>query len=1055
MASPSDAWQTPSKKDTPRFLADEAPQEQRQLKALPPREKGGYDCEFVERPQELETDCPLCLRVFRDPFQVTCCGKSFCQSCIKCVQADNESCPNCNKVDFGAFPNERLRRSLNAFHVRCVHLKSGCEWTGGLGELDSHLNLNPELDKQLIGCAFVAVACTRCFEYFQRQQVQTHESESCPQRPFSCDYCYDYNSVYEDVVNSHWPLCKCYLVPCPNGCGVHPERQNVEAHVNTVCPLTVVKCDFHYTGCEVQLVRKDVPTHLAERLASHISLLTTHTKAHADNSELLPYLSLLALHNHQLTQLTLQQEERLEELKKEFEALKLKMNKDVSQEVAELRRQQKESLEESQYKLQELERTGRCEIEALKARVKNDTEQELVGLRKILKESLEEIQRQIQELEGENQAQATVITAFQKCPDTSKREIEALKLKVNKDMSQEMAELRKQQKKSLEESRCKIQELQREGKHEIEALKRKVNKDIEQEVAGLRKIQKECLEESQHKIQDFERETQSQDTLITELQQFCDTSKCEIEALKLKMNDEVLQEVAELRKQQKESDEENQHKILELERQNRLQAAELQKYASTSEYEIEILKLKGSMDLEEQIAGVRKKLMHELEKEKQSQDIVIAELRKCSYSSKQEIEALKLKVNKDTEQDVTELRRQQKESLEKSQHILQELERQKQQHATVIAQLQEYSDKSEHQIRVLNQVKMDVEQNMAEMSRQQKEQKESHEEVLQELERQRQGVTAQVQECSDESERQIKALAVDVKQKTAELRRQEDEHKASLATLQMYVGMFPPVKFIVTNVIEFQCEWYSFPFHTHPQGYRMCLKAYPHGYGIGEGSHVSVFVQLMKGEFDDCLRWPFQGRVVLQLCNQLADKYHFGDTIDFTVPTDPRSINRVTSGEMAETEWGTHTFIAHEFLQINPAFYYQYLMDNSLVFRILAVEFLSEPGVLPTELTMTNFEQHKTNNDCWNSPQFYTHSQGYKMGLEVYASRFSKHSNTYISVYVHLVRGEFDGYLKWPFHGDVTVALLNWLEDKNHAIETIRFSDATGYASHRDFIAHT
>ena len=58
-------------------------------------------------------------------------------------------------------------------------------------------------------------------------------------------------------------------------------------------------------------------------------------------------------------------------------------------------------------------------------------------------------------------------------------------------------------------------------------------------------------------------------------------------------------------------------------------------------------------------------------------------------------------------------------------------------------------------------------------------------------------------------------------------------------------------------------------------------------------------------------------------------------------------------------------------------------------------------------------------------------------------------------MYVHLVRGEFDGYLKWPFHGDVTVALLNWLEDKNHAIETIRFSDATGYASHRDFIAHT
>ena len=778
MASPSDAWQTPSKKDTPRFLVDEAPQEQPQLRALPPREKGGYDCEFVERPQELETDCPICLRVFRDPFQVTCCGKSFCQSCIKCVQADKESCPSCNEVDFGAFPNERLRRLLYAFEVRCVHLKSGCEWTGGLGELDKHLNLNPELGKQLIGCAFVAVACTQCFEYFQRQHVQTHESKSCPQRPFSCDYCYDCSSVYEDVVNSHWPMCKCYPVPCPNECGVRPERQNVEAHVNTVCPLTVVKCDFHYTGCEVQLVRKDIPTHLAESLATHISLLTTHTKTHADKSELFPYLSLLALHNHQLTQLTLQQKESLDELKKENEALKLKVNKDVSQDVAELRRQQKVNLEESQHKLQELERTGKCEIEALKRRVKKDTEQEVVGLRKIQKESLEEIRRQIQELEREKQTQATVITAFQKCSDTSEHEIEALKLKVNKDVSQEMAELRRQQKQSLEKSHCKIQELEREGKHEIEALKRKVNKDIEQEVAGLRKIQKECAEESQHKIQELAREKQSQDVLITELQQFCDTSNREIEALKLKVNKEVLQEVAELRKQQKESDEESQHKILELERQNIVQAAQLQKYASTSEYEIEILKLKGSMDVEEQIAGVRKRLMHELEKEKQSQAIVIAELRKCSYSSKREIEALKLRVNKDMEQDVTELRREQKESLEKSQHILQELERQKQQQATVNAQLQEFSDKSEHQIGALNQVKMDVGKKVAELRRQQKQQKESMDEnqyIIQELERQMQGVIAQVQECSDISEHQIKALKRDVEQDVAELSKQQKE----------------------------------------------------------------------------------------------------------------------------------------------------------------------------------------------------------------------------------------------------------------------------------------
>ena len=64
------------------------------------------------------------------------------------------------------FADKRLRRSLYAFQVRCVHQKSGCEWTGELGELERHLNLNPELSKQLVGCGFAAVACTHCREYF-------------------------------------------------------------------------------------------------------------------------------------------------------------------------------------------------------------------------------------------------------------------------------------------------------------------------------------------------------------------------------------------------------------------------------------------------------------------------------------------------------------------------------------------------------------------------------------------------------------------------------------------------------------------------------------------------------------------------------------------------------------------------------------------------------------------------------------------------------------------------------------------------------------------------
>ena len=80
----------------------------------------------------------------------------------------------------------------------------------------------------------------------------------------------------------------------------------------------------------IQLVRKDMPTHLAESLATHISLLTTQTQMLAGRGgqeNLLLHLSLLALHNQQLTQLTLQQKGSIEELKKESEVLKEKVNK--------------------------------------------------------------------------------------------------------------------------------------------------------------------------------------------------------------------------------------------------------------------------------------------------------------------------------------------------------------------------------------------------------------------------------------------------------------------------------------------------------------------------------------------------------------------------------------------------------------------------------------------------------------------------------------------------------------------------------------------------------
>ena len=127
----------------------------------------------------------------------------------------------------------------------------------------------------------------------------------------------------------------------------------------------------------------------------------------------------------------------------------------------------------------------------------------------------------------------------------------------------------------------------------------------------------------------------------------------------------------------------------------------------------------------------------------------------------------------------------------------------------------------------------------------------------------------------------------------------------------------------------------------------MCLKVYANRDGDGKGRHVSVYANVMRGAFDDNLKWPFKGRVILQLCNQLEEKRHCGHTIDFSEATDPKVISRVTGEERAESGWGTPTLLAHKDLNFNPTNNCQYLKDDHLHIRIITVESLSEPGVLP------------------------------------------------------------------------------------------------------------
>ena len=61
---------------------------------------------------------------------------------------------------------------------------------------------------------------------------------------------------------------------------------------------------------------------------------------------------------------------------------------------------------------------------------------------------------------------------------------------------------------------------------------------------------------------------------------------------------------------------------------------------------------------------------------------------------------------------------------------------------------------------------------------------------------------------------------------------------------------------------------YSVPFFTSQRGYRMRLQLYLDGVGSGKSTHISLYMFIMRGDFDDLLSWPFRKEVTMALLSQ-------------------------------------------------------------------------------------------------------------------------------------------------------------------------------------------
>ena len=218
-------------------------------------ESGGYDHKFVDPPDDLI--CLICERIARKPYQVDCCGKVFCKSCIDERQGRSQACPNCCK-GLRMFNDRLSERRIKTLRLSCENEENGCQWLGKLEELDQHME----------NCEFAGDFCPNgcCSDLIIKTELESH-MKTCPRREHECPICKE-SGPYADMISEHPSVCPETTITCPNKCGVELLRRQLKAHLST-CPREVVSCSYAKAGCDVRVLRENLRRHMTNAVDRH------------------------------------------------------------------------------------------------------------------------------------------------------------------------------------------------------------------------------------------------------------------------------------------------------------------------------------------------------------------------------------------------------------------------------------------------------------------------------------------------------------------------------------------------------------------------------------------------------------------------------------------------------------------------------------------------------------------------------------------------------------------------------------------------------------------
>lgn len=236
-------------------------------------EAGNYDLKAKPPDDYL---CPVSMELLLKANQTSCCGSHLSEQVASALERDGKPCPMCNSPSLKSTKDLYFRRLVGQVEVYCPKKPKGCKWEGAVQALDGHLGYG---SVEAGDCKYVEVRCPYlCQRHVRRSKLKHHMKEECPKRPHTCNYC-NFEGPHATVVNDHLPVCDKFPTRCPNNCDEIMCRAEVKRHLDTVCPLQPVKCEFEFAGCRSdRLHRKELRKHMDGNVQSHLEMLARHGK---------------------------------------------------------------------------------------------------------------------------------------------------------------------------------------------------------------------------------------------------------------------------------------------------------------------------------------------------------------------------------------------------------------------------------------------------------------------------------------------------------------------------------------------------------------------------------------------------------------------------------------------------------------------------------------------------------------------------------------------------------------------------------------------------------